>query len=169
MTNIDIEKLLRKGITLFLFSLFLILTGCASTRFSSKQTSYKLTNQEKDLRKKIVLKAMQYKGVRYVYGGTSPSGFDCSGFVQYIYKKFGINLPRTVKGMESKGKWVKKKELIAGDLIIFHNPRHVGIYASRGRFIHASSSRGVVIDNLSKEYYVKRFFGGKNILSNLSF
>jgi cell wall-associated NlpC family hydrolase len=155
--------------TSIFFILFLMLTGCASTRFSSKQTFLKLTTQEKDLRKKIVLKAMQYKGVRYVYGGSSPSGFDCSGFVQYIYKKFGIILPRTVQDMESKGKWVKSNQLIAGDLVIFHNPRHVGIYASRRRFIHASSSRGVIIDNLDKEYYVKRFFGGKNIISNLSF
>ncbi|MCK4576638.1 C40 family peptidase [candidate division WOR-3 bacterium] len=141
--------------------------NCTSARFSSKRQYSKLTEEEKDLRISIVLDALKYKGVKYCYGGSSPSCFDCSGFVQYIYKKFGIDLPRTVKDMEEKGTWVKKQHLIAGDLVIFHNPRHVGIYASRGKFVHASSSRGIVKDRLESEYYRKRFVGGKNIISNL--
>ncbi|GAJ21060.1 unnamed protein product, partial [marine sediment metagenome] len=110
--------------------------------------SFNLTDDEKELRKDIVVEALKYRGVRYIYGGSSPFGFDCSGFVQFVYEKFGINLPRTVKDMEKKGTWVKRQDLIAGDLVIFHNPRHVGIYASKGRFVHASTSRGVVRDKL---------------------
>lgn len=141
--------------------------GCSSARFTSSHRQENFTDGEKELRKAIVLEALKYRGTPYVYGGTSPKGFDCSGFVQYIHQKFGIDLPRTVKLMEERGRWVKRNELIAGDLVIFHNPRHVGIYASKGTFVHASSSRGVVRDKLDKEYYRKRFVGGKNIISGL--
>ncbi len=149
--------------------ILLLITGCSSARFTSSHHHEDFTESEKELRKALVLEALRYRGTPYVYGGTSPRGFDCSGFAQYLYKKFGISLPRTVKAMEEIGKWVKRDELIAGDLVIFHNPRHVGIYASRGTFVHASSSRGVVRDKLDKEYYRKRFVGGKNIISGLSF
>jgi cell wall-associated NlpC family hydrolase len=147
----------------------LLLLGCSSARFTSSHHQERFTDDEKALRKALVLEALKYRGTPYVYGGTSPSGFDCSGFVQYIHRKFGIDLPRTVKDMEEKGTWVQRKDLVAGDLVIFHNPRHVGIYASKGTFVHASSSRGVVRDKLDKEYYRKRFVGGKNILSGLVF
>jgi cell wall-associated NlpC family hydrolase len=150
------------------FSLLLLL-GCSSARFTSSKHKNDFEDDEKELRKAIVHEALKYRGTPYVYGGTSPNGFDCSGFVQYIHNKFGIDLPRTVKDMENHGRWISKNELIAGDLVIFHNPRHVGIYASKGTFIHASSSRGVVRDKLDMEYYRKRFVGGKNIISGLSF
>lgn len=160
-------KIIQKVFILLSFISFLLIISCSSARFSSQHTKNGLSNDEKELRKKIVLEALKYKGVKYKYGGTTPSGFDCSGFVQYIYNKFGLSLPRTVKKMEECGFWVKKKNLIAGDLVIFHNSRHVGIYASKGKFIHASSSRGVVSDLLNKEYYRKRFVGGINIISEL--
>jgi cell wall-associated NlpC family hydrolase len=148
---------------------FLLLWGCSSARFTSSHHQKNFKDDEKELRKAIVLEALKYRGTPYVYGGTSPRGFDCSGFVQYIHNKFSIELPRTVKDMEKEGKWVKRNELIAGDLVIFHNPRHVGIYASKGTFVHASSSRGVVRDKLDKDYYRKRFVGGKNVISGLPF
>lgn len=155
---------------LFLTVLLIFNIGCTSARFTSRHSNaLTLSENETTLRKKIVLEALKYRGVRYVYGGTTPAGFDCSGFVQYIYKKFGIMLPRTVKDMEKKGVWVSRNKLIAGDIIIFHHPRHVGIYASKGKFIHASSRRGVVLDKLDTSYYKKRFIGGKNIISSLSF
>jgi len=162
-----VHKTDREKLRWLFIILFIFLTGCSSARFSSKQPTFNLSDNETELRKKIVIEAFKYRGVKYVYGGTSPAGFDCSGFVQYVYKKFGIDLPRTVKQMEQKGRWVERKHLIAGDLIIFHNPRHVGIYASKGKFVHASSSRGVVLDKLDKEYYRKRFVAGKNIISYL--
>lgn len=161
--------ILRNTIRKVVPILLLLLFGCSSARFSSKHQGFALSDDEKDFRRNLVIEALKYRGVRYTYGGSSPNGFDCSGFVQYIYKKFGINLPRTVKEMEGKGVWVSRKKLIAGDLVIFHNPKHVGIYASRGKFVHSSSSRGVVLDRLDTNYYRKRFVGGKNIISNLSF
>lgn len=153
---------------LFVAVILLFITGCSSARFASSYHQGEFSESEKDIRKALVLEALRYRGTPYVYGGTSPRGFDCSGFVQYLYKKFGISLPRTVKAMEEKGTWVKRDQLVAGDLVIFHNPRHVGIYASKGTFVHASSSRGVVRDRLDMEYYRKRFVGGKNIISGLS-
>lgn len=159
----------RAFLSIFGILLLLLLIGCSSARFTSSHHHESFTDEEKELRKALVLEALRYRGVRYVYGGTSPSGFDCSGFVQYVHKKFEIYLPRTVKAMEEHGTWVKRNDLVAGDLVIFHNPRHVGIYASKGTFIHASSSRGVVRDKLDMEYYRKRFVGGKNIISGLLF
>jgi cell wall-associated NlpC family hydrolase len=149
--------------------LAILISGCSSARFSSSHHQERFSNDEKDLRKALVVEALRYRGIRYVYGGTTPNGFDCSGFVQYIYAKFGIQLPRTVKAMEGCGAWVTRGDLVAGDLVIFRNPRHVGIYASKGTFVHASSSRGVVRDKLDQEYYRKRFVGGKNIVSGLLF
>ncbi len=163
----DLRRIITKTFLLIVAAFFVLITGCSSARFASQGSSVNITSGEKELRKSLVIKALQYRGVKYVYGGESPHGFDCSGFVQFIYKKFGIDLQRTVKLMETQGKWVKRKKLIAGDIVIFHNPRHVGIYASKGKFVHASSSRGVVLDRLDKEYYRKRFVGGKNIISGL--
>jgi len=166
MRRFLIKKIVRfSAVIVFL----VFIAGCSSTRFASSHSSQYITSGEKDLRRSVVIKALEYRGVKYVYGGESPAGFDCSGFVQFIYRKFGVDLPRTVKLMESRGKWVGRKNLIAGDLVIFHNPRHVGIYASKGKFVHASSSRGVVLDILDKEYYGKKFVGGKNIISDLRF
>lgn len=159
----------RSVLFCFAISVLLLVAGCSSARFTSSHGRHDLGDGEKELRKALVLEALRYRGTPYVYGGTSPRGFDCSGFVQYIHKKFGIDLPRTVKAMEAEGRWVSGNELVAGDLVIFHNPRHVGIYASKGTFVHASSSRGVVRDKLDMSYYRKRFVGGKNILSGRSF
>lgn len=109
------------------------------------------------LRYSIVSDALNCRGAPYKYGGTDMWGFDCSGYVQYIYARNGINLPRTVSGME--GVLRKTKSPLKGDLVIFSNPKHIGIYLGNSSFIHASSSRGVVEDDLNKEWYKKRFRG----------
>ena len=109
------------------------------------------------MRENIADEAIKYKGTPYVYGGNNPSGFDCSGFVQYVYKKNGYELPRTVSNMEKVLK--KTKSPLKGDIVIFENPKHTGIYMGNGMFIHASSSRGVVIDNLNQSWYKKRLKG----------
>ena len=112
----------------------------------------------------IVEFAKKYLGSKYVYGGSSPSGFDCSGFTSYVYKNFGYSLTRTSSGQSSQGKAVSKSELQPGDLVCFSKSSgskkigHVGIYIGGGKFIHAANARkGVIISNLTGSgfYYVK--------------
>ncbi|MNI00642.1 Murein DD-endopeptidase MepS/Murein LD-carboxypeptidase precursor [compost metagenome] len=108
-------------------------------------------------------------GTSYVSGGTSTSGFDCSGFTMYVFSKIGIKLPHQSGSQYKMGTAVAKDELIAGDLVFFNTSgkgvSHVGVYVGDGKFAHSSSSKGVVISSLSEKYYVKRYVGAKRILS----
>lgn len=103
-----------------------------------------------------------YLGVPYLWGGTSPSGFDCSGLVQYTYKQLGIDISRTSYTQVNDGRKVDKTELKAGDLIFFARQgdvHHVGMYIGNGQFIHAPQTGDVVkISNLSdrNDYYTAR-------------
>ena len=118
---------------------------------------------------KIIATAKKYIGVPYVWGGESPSGFDCSGFVQYVFKVHGISLNRTTETQYKHGSYVSKSNLKPGDLVFFQNTyragiSHVGIYIGNGQFIHASSSKGVTISNLSSSYYTSHYYGARRIL-----
>lgn len=100
----------------------------------------------------IAAAARKYLGHRYVYGGTTPSGFDCSGFTQYVYRQFGVSLPRTSGAQRSAGKAVSRANIRPGDLLTFSG--HVGIYVGDGVMVHAANpSRGVVTDNVFSGYY----------------
>lgn len=117
----------------------------------------------------IVEMAMQYMGVRYRSGGSSPNGFDCSGFTMYLYGQLGYPLPHTATGQyKNCGTYVAKEDLQPGDLVFFsdssHAIGHVGIYIGNGEIIHARSSTGCVTTNsLSMSYYVNRYVGAKRI------
>ena len=110
-------------------------------------------------------------GRRYVWGAVGPSVFDCSGFTSYVYKKTGLNIPRTSRNQSKYGKSIKRKELKQGDLIFFDTARpskgfvnHVGIYIGNNKFIHASSAKKkVVITSLSKPFYSKRYKGARRV------
>ena len=116
--------------------------------------------------------AQKFLGIRYIYGGDSPKGFDCSGFVQYVFKHFGIALERVADAQARQGTGIKKSELKPGDLLFFdtnggHNGiNHVGIYIGDGKFIHASSSRShhrVTISEFDS-FYAKSFMGARRLL-----
>ena len=116
---------------------------------------------------------MQYKGYKYVYGGTSPQkGFDCSGFTSYVYKNFGYSLSRSSGGQANNGTRVEKKDLQPGDLVIYKNQSltkigHVGIYIGNNKMIHASEPGvGVTITDIdSKAHkYPQRFVMGRRII-----
>lgn len=108
--------------------------------------------------------AKQFLGCKYVYGGTSPSGFDCSGFTQYVYKHFGVTLNRTAEAQASNGTAVSKSNLQAGDLLIFTH--HAGIYLGNGTFIHAGNSKtGVIITSLSDSYYTRNYITARRIFN----
>ncbi len=121
----------------------------------------------------ITRTAQKFKGMRYVWGGTSPkSGFDCSGLVQYVYAKWGIYLPRCASEQVNKGVSVKQNELQAGDLVFFQNTykrglSHVGIFVGDGWFIHASSAKtGVILSRLDSGYHKAHWYGARRM--NLS-
>ncbi len=124
----------------------------------------------------IVATARQYLGTRYVYGGASPSGFDCSGFTMYIYQQHGYSLPHTATGQWQSGLGTKVWSIGAlqpGNLVFFNDPArnagkacsHAGIYIGDGQFIHSSSSRsnGVIISSLTSGYYNTYFVGGIHV------
>ncbi|GGG15985.1 C40 family peptidase [Paenibacillus aceti] len=109
-------------------------------------------------------------GTKYVSGGTSTSGFDCSGFTMYVFSKMGVKLPHQSSSQYKMGEAVDKDNLIAGDLVFFNTSgkgvSHVGVYVGDGKFAHASSSKGVVISKLSEKYYVDRYVGAKRVMSS---
>lgn len=127
----------------------------SSSNNSSSSSDSSASSSNSNTGSAVLAFARQYLGYPYVYGGASPSGFDCSGFTSYIYRQFGVTLSRTAAGQASNGKAVKRSELQVGDLVMFCSPiNHVGIYAGNNQIIHAANkTRGVVIDTISSGYY----------------
>ena len=113
--------------------------------------------------------ASRYLGVTYVYGGSSASGLDCSGFVSIVYRELGVRLPRTSREQFLTGIPVKQADLESGDLVFFDTlgrgaVSHVGIYLGAGEFIHAASNPGKVITSrLEERYYATRYLGARRV------
>ena len=111
------------------------------------------------------------KNTPYVFGGGNPKyGLDCSSFTMYVYRKLGINLPRTARAQFNIGVPVSKRELKVGDLVFFRTyarfPSHVGIYIGNGKFVHFSSMfHGLAISSLNSGYFKRRYIGAKRVLS----
>ncbi|MBS4190221.1 C40 family peptidase [Bacillus sp. FJAT-49705] len=104
-------------------------------------------------------------GIPYVYGGNNTSGFDCSGFIKFVYDKFNISLPRISADQYAGGTAVNKEDLIPGDLVFFNTAgggkvSHSGIYLGDNQFIHADSTKGIKISNLETERYWKNAYHG---------
>jgi cell wall-associated NlpC family hydrolase len=116
------------------------------------------------LNDKVVNYAKRMVGVPYVYGGSTPHGFDCSGFTSYVYRHFGLSISRTSYSQFREGMRVARKSLKPGDLVFFHGLGHVGIYVGNGRFIHAPhSGTRVRIESMSG-WYAGRFDGGRRLI-----
>lgn len=121
---------------------------------------------------KVVENAKEYEGVRYKYGGTSKKGMDCSGLVFRSFQEENIALPRTTGTMAKDGDWIDLKKVQTGDLVFFatkknsRNVNHVGLVVDTNpvKFIHASTSRGVMISSLKESYWYRAFVQARRVL-----
>jgi cell wall-associated NlpC family hydrolase len=116
----------------------------------------------------ILQTALSLRGVPYSFGGTSPGGFDCSGFTRYVYSSYGINLPRGADEQFNVGRSVSYSRLQPGDLVFFstyaEGASHVGIYLGNGQFISATSSRGIAVASLDSSYWGPRYLGARRVM-----
>ncbi|CAM4451844.1 C40 family peptidase [Paenibacillus phoenicis] len=137
----------------------LIFSASATSSFAS---SAKLENEVD----KVV-------GTPYLYGGTTVAGFDCSGFILYVFDKFNLDLPRTSKSQAKEGTPVDQDKLRTGDLVFFNTDgkgiSHAGIYIGDNKFAHSSSSKGVRISSLSESYYKERYVTARRVVSEQSY
>lgn len=168
--------------------LILILTAFFTSCNSSKRVVTKKTRTTKTTKKRnsepsaatpqtvvnIIDYAKTFEGTRYKFGGTTKKGMDCSGLIVTAFKKEDIFLPRTTADLSKRGDWIDVKKVKEGDLVFFatskNNRRvnHVGIVTSSRpghvEFIHASSSRGVMISNLAEKYWYLAYVQARRVL-----
>ena len=121
-------------------------------------------------REAMVGEALNHLGIRYRYGGNSPTeGFDCSGLVSYVaFQSLGLTLPRSAADIAARGQEIERGELVAGDLVFFNTMgrkfSHVGIYVGGDRFIHSPSAGGVVrVEDMKMAYWTKRYNGARRL------
>ena len=163
---------MRRALPLLLLAGLLAATGCASTGAVPApfpQPSPPLLPAAGEItRPALVGTALSLRGAPYRNGGADPSGFDCSGFVAYVFAQQGLYLPRTVSEQYDQGDEVAQDGIEAGDLIFFSTvapgPSHVGIAISADEFVHAPSSSGVVrVEPVSARYWASRLVGVRRI------
>lgn len=153
-----------------------------SCSFTSKEKKQEIGTPDKTSantdRELLVDYAKQYLGVPYLYAGNDPKkGFDCSGFVSYVFKNFDINLPRSSSGYKDLGKALEPEDFKVGDILVFYGYKdhtivgHLGIICEangmQSKFIHASSGKvsSVTITSLDTEHYTKRFYKCIDVIS----
>ncbi len=145
-----------------LWLLMLLLGGCAT------HPPQPTTVPPAAVEQKLLTAYRQWQGTPYRLGGESRRGIDCSAFVQQVYREaFALELPRTTKEQMRSGVGVRARWPMAGDLLFFQprrGPRHVGIYLGEGRFIHASTSKGVTEARLDDRYWRRILIGVRRVL-----
>jgi cell wall-associated NlpC family hydrolase len=154
--------------------MLITLAGCAGSRISSDFSSLPRNTQQPITaeQKRVTQTALSLMGTPYRFGGGTPDGFDCTGFVGYVYRKSaGLVLPRESHDLVKTGEEVSGEELHPADIVYFkiehQKPLHVGIYLGNGKFIHAPSRRGKVnIQNLDQDYWKSRYLGARRFVLN---
>lgn len=162
-----------------LYIAFFVTILCSSFTLKKNQVEVNRieTAQNKIDRDSIIVYAKQYLGIPYLYAGNDPKkGFDCSGFVNYIFKNYGITLPRSSSGFKNLGTKLAPEDFKVGDVLVFYGYRnktivgHVGIICEangmHSKFIHASSGKAgsVTISDLDSDHYSKRYYKCINVL-----
>lgn len=107
--------------------------------------------------------AQSYLGAPYVWSGASPSGFDCSGLVSYVYGRLGVSIPHNAAQQYRFGTPVDRDELVPGDVVFFDRLRHNGIYVGDGRFVHATTPGGVKMARLQDGWFRQRWVGARRL------
>jgi LysM repeat protein len=132
-------------------------------------TTNEQTNTKEQINQELVKDSLNYIGVPYLWGGTTPSGFDCSGFVSFMHSKHGINIPRTTSGgYYQMGTAVSLANLQPGDLVFYavNKPgeiSHVGFYVGNNQFISATTSKGIAVYSLDNSYWSQYYVGAKRV------
>lgn len=160
MTNPRRHLSLLRPVAFVLILAFL--SGCGGSRNASNAKNAKRAQA------KLEKAYAHWKGTPYRFGGNTANGIDCSGLIYQIMRhEFGLNLPRTTDQQIRVGRRVKAGRELPGDLIFFKTGKkqlHSGIIISKGRFIHSSTSRGVIISEVSNSYWRKRFLRINRVL-----
>ena len=151
-----------------------VVTKKSKTTKSTKEESSSTSATTSKTVVNIIKHAKSFEGTRYKYGGTTKKGMDCSGLIVTAFKKEDILLPRTTADLSKRGDWIDVKEVKEGDLVFFATKKnnrkvnHVGIVTSSRpghvEFIHASSSRGVMISNLAEKYWYQAYVQARRVL-----
>lgn len=144
------------------------LTRNPSQAMRYNKFSYQTPNYHQAITQKLLSEYSDWKGTRYLFGGTSKSGIDCSALLQHIFNsQFNLKIPRTTAQQHKLGQPISKNQLKAGDLIFFKTGsarRHVGIYVGDSKFLHASASKGVTITDINHQYWRAKYWKSKRVL-----
>jgi len=153
-----------------IIAISILFTGCGTLPDRSNHTPQKqsasqssqLNLAQDKIKQRLYSQHKHWQGTRYQLGGLSKKGIDCSGFVLLTFKEqLGITLPRTTREQAKRGTTISRKQLKAGDLVFFKTSikvRHVGIYIEDDKFLHASTSKGVMISELNNSYWRKAYW-----------
>lgn len=148
--------------TIFALVLLLAVTACAKQVISPDLPA--TTSASEESRNATAARlATRYLGAPYVWAGSSPSGFDCSGLVMYAFGKVGVAIPHNAAQQFRLGTPVDRGRLIPGDIVFFHQLRHNGIYLGDGRFVHSAKPGGVKIARLDDDWFRARWVGARRL------
>lgn len=167
-----VQKLISFFIFLFLSVTLSVSGSCANkdntaAHVPDKKISKKTSDNS--IQKKILKEFRKWEGTPHRMGGNSKKGIDCSGFAHYMYNKlFNIKTPRSTKLFLKYGGKIRKNQLYPGDIVIFRPPTypyHVGIYVGENKFIHASTTKGVMMSDLDNPYWLKAYYMSRRVMS----
>jgi cell wall-associated NlpC family hydrolase len=139
--------------------------GCASAASKRSPDPAEAATQPSRSQSLIVATALKYVGAPYARGGSSPAGFDCSGFVMFVYGRHGVALPHSAEAQYRLGTPIRRDSLQPGDIVFFDRLGHSGIYIGESRFVHATKPGDVVkVSRIDESWYRHRWVGARRIL-----